>query len=98
MARRQTSNPLFTEVRGIGILRSSAIIQNQDVGRVLRGSGLFVSYASACISERVSAHSILGMGKSNANSGEVLTPASLKRALNKSRAELVAQPTTPSKL
>ena len=53
--------PLFTEVRGIGILGStaiSAIIHDQGVGKGpsrLRPFGPY--YACACIFERVSAHS-----------------------------------------
>src|SRR5215208_2000816 len=41
-----------------GVLRSSAIIQNQDVGKgPSRVQPFFASYASACTSERVWAHS-----------------------------------------
>jgi hypothetical protein len=39
-----------------------AFIEFYEVGKVLRGSGLFSAYASACISERVKAHSTLRNG------------------------------------
>jgi hypothetical protein len=50
----------FSEVRLplYGVLRGSAIIQNQDVGKgPSRVRIFFASYASACIFERVWVHS-----------------------------------------
>jgi hypothetical protein len=47
----------FCELRFNGVLRNSAIIQNQDVRKGPSRLQLFASYALACISERVWAHS-----------------------------------------
>ena len=46
-----------SELRRTPFWRSSAIIQNQGVGKDPSGAGLFASYALACISKRVWAHS-----------------------------------------
>src|SRR5215207_7318303 len=46
----------FYELRLCGVLRSSAIIQNQGVGKSPARVRPFAPYAAACISERVSAH------------------------------------------
>jgi len=47
----------FCELRHNGVLGSSAIIQNQGVGKGPSRVRTFGPYASTCIFERVSAHS-----------------------------------------
>ena len=51
---QNAQNAHFTKTEFSEIKRSS---RTRTLGRVMRSSGLFASYASACISERVSAHS-----------------------------------------
>jgi hypothetical protein len=46
-----------TELRFNGVLRSSSIMQNEAVAKDPSRVWPFAAYASACISERVSAHS-----------------------------------------
>jgi hypothetical protein len=70
----------FSEVRRHGVLRSSAIIYNQGVGKGPARVRPFAPYAAACISERVSEHetSTKKIGQLWLAEIEAKKPASLK--------------------